>query len=391
MAARNYSNIASTASLVGAIDASVGNVIVGDYTGFPAAPFTATIDLNTASEEVVLVTAVSGFTLAIQRGYDSTPSTAHAAGALFQHTSIALDLSEANSHNNATAGVHGATGVLVGTTSTQEITNKTFKDNTHRPTAITPGVKVVASGDTTDLFQGRNAADLLTVFAVSKDGDLTAKAIASTAPITGPSGTITTFNCTTLNATTVNAATLAASGAATVGGTLGVTGATTLAGAVAASLTIAGFSVSTGGAVVATSVAAPNVPKVIGHMVASIADTASTVVKTVAGTSIAHAWETTHLYQVVLNVTAGNEHSALQSIKFMIYRNDTATLIDNLYQANFAVSESKIIRTATTFQPSSAHAPGGQVAWVLRVSGTGGSLGYQTVKFTIIDLGLAPA
>ena len=113
MPLRNYSATAKKASLASAAtDTTTSLVVMEPLTGFPLPPFIGIVARDTSAEEVVLVTAVSGSTLTVVRGFDSTPATSHAAGTTFEHGVSAVDLREANLHTNATADVHGVAGGL---------------------------------------------------------------------------------------------------------------------------------------------------------------------------------------------------------------------------------------------------------------------------------------
>lgn len=126
MTRRQYSNTATEATLTGGIAAADTSFTLTSFSGYPAAPFTATISRGESDEEVVLVTAVSVSTVTATRGYDGTTAKSHAAGASFIHTTVAQDFDEANAHHNASAGVHNVNGSVVGTTDTQTLTNKTL-------------------------------------------------------------------------------------------------------------------------------------------------------------------------------------------------------------------------------------------------------------------------
>ena len=135
MARRGYSNVASTAALVGTMDnVSVTNTITVAVapTGWPATlPYYAVIDPQTASEEVVLVTAQAGTSITVTRGgsiavpYGALTKT-HANGAAIKHVASAADFDEANAHVNTVGAVHGLAGVIVGTSDAQTLTNKTL-------------------------------------------------------------------------------------------------------------------------------------------------------------------------------------------------------------------------------------------------------------------------
>lgn len=101
MARRYYSSTAVATTLSGNINNSTTSITVTALTGYPAqTPFTAIIDPDTASEEVVEVTGVSGTTLTVTRGVDGTTASSHNAGAVFRHGVSARDFDEANAFVN---------------------------------------------------------------------------------------------------------------------------------------------------------------------------------------------------------------------------------------------------------------------------------------------------
>lgn len=112
MSRRGFSNTANELSLVGTLDTlttSVTITVSPAPSGWPSTPCFAVIDPNTASEEVVLVTAISGTSVTITRGgslattYGST-TRPHSTNAKIQHAATAADFDEANAHVNATTG-----------------------------------------------------------------------------------------------------------------------------------------------------------------------------------------------------------------------------------------------------------------------------------------------
>ncbi len=142
MSRRHFSSSAAATSLTASITTGATSISVGAITGFPVQyPYTLIIDPETASEEVVEVTAGTGTTLTVTRGVDGTTALAHTSGAVVKHGVSARDFDEANSHVNASSGVHGVTGSVVGTTDTQTLTGKTLT----APTINTPTI----DGDTT--------------------------------------------------------------------------------------------------------------------------------------------------------------------------------------------------------------------------------------------------
>jgi hypothetical protein len=152
MTTRKYSSRSQQTTLSGALTSSAttttvvsGSSLVGGVTISAGELFTVVIDPDTALEEIVDVSAVSGNTLTIVRGIDGSTGVAHSAGAIVRHMAIGRDYREANTHIEATTG-HGATGAVVGTTNTQTLTNKTLTS----PTMTAPVLGTPASGTLTN-------------------------------------------------------------------------------------------------------------------------------------------------------------------------------------------------------------------------------------------------
>lgn len=81
-----FSSSAASTTLSSGISNSATTMTVGAITGLPVSyPYLLIVDPDTASEEVVLVTAGGGTTLTITRGYDSTTGLSHSAGAVVVH------------------------------------------------------------------------------------------------------------------------------------------------------------------------------------------------------------------------------------------------------------------------------------------------------------------
>ena len=149
MTTRKYSSRAQQTTLSsgitsGDVTMTVGSGanLMGGKTPAVGETYTVVIDPDTALEEIVDVSNyASGNTLTIARAIDGSTGVAHSAGAIVRHMVIGRDLSESNTHIEATTG-HGATGAVVGTTNTQTLTNKTLT----APTLTTPALGTPASG-----------------------------------------------------------------------------------------------------------------------------------------------------------------------------------------------------------------------------------------------------
>ena len=143
MTTRKYSSRAQQTTLSSSITSSdttmtvgSGANLMGGKTPTVGETYTVVIDPDTALEEIVDVSNYSsGNTLTIARGIDGSTGVAHSAGAIVRHMVIGRDLSEANTHIEATTG-HGATGAVVGTTNTQTLTNKTIDSASNTLTGV---------------------------------------------------------------------------------------------------------------------------------------------------------------------------------------------------------------------------------------------------------------
>jgi hypothetical protein len=128
-----------------------GTSLLGGVTIPAGTTFTIVIDPDTALEEIVDATAVSTNTFTITRAIDGSSAQAHSAGAVVRHMAIGRDYREANTHIEASTGVHGISNSssVVGTIDTQTLTNKTLT----APTITNPNISG-AGVDASIVFEG---------------------------------------------------------------------------------------------------------------------------------------------------------------------------------------------------------------------------------------------
>lgn len=149
MALRYYANAAAT-TLTSSVTSGATTLPLASVTGLPIQyPFILIVDRGASTEEVVLVTNISGLNATVTRGYDSTTAFAHAVNAVVEHGISAIDPREANVHVNASSAVHGVAGTVVGTTDAQVLTNKDLSSATNTmPSSLATDAEVTSAVST---------------------------------------------------------------------------------------------------------------------------------------------------------------------------------------------------------------------------------------------------
>jgi hypothetical protein len=121
---RYYSAIAQDTTLSSSVTSTAPTITVSGVVGYPSStPFVLAIDFNASTEELVLVTGVSGTTLNVTRGYNGSTNVAHNTGATVRHVIVAQDLTDFQDHATASSGVHGTTGQVA---SLDDVNNVAF-------------------------------------------------------------------------------------------------------------------------------------------------------------------------------------------------------------------------------------------------------------------------
>jgi len=112
---RYYTSTAQDTTLTTSINSTGTTIPVSALVGYPSQyPYIVALDYNNASEELVQVNGVTGLTLNVTRGFNSTNPTNHGVGAIVRHVITAQDMTEAQQHIAAESNVHCVVGQLAG-------------------------------------------------------------------------------------------------------------------------------------------------------------------------------------------------------------------------------------------------------------------------------------
>jgi hypothetical protein len=206
MTIRNYSSRAQQTTLSTGINASATTMTVGNASNLlggvagaslsASSTFTIVIDPDTALEEIVDVTGVSGNVLTIVRGVETNPAVgqAHGAGAVIRHMAIGRDYRESNEHLKNVTTAHGLTiANVLETTDTNMITTAMLQANAVTTAKITDAnvtaAKLAADSVTTAKITDANVttakiADSAITSAKIADGTIATGDIADSAVTT---------------------------------------------------------------------------------------------------------------------------------------------------------------------------------------------------------------
>lgn len=264
-----YTNTASVAQLASNITSSAVGATLSSFTGWPGEyPFYGIFNRGAGSAELVLVTAAVGNTVTLTRGQGGTLPSSHNAGETFEHVAPADVFNSFETHMASATGVHGVSGAVAGTTGAQTIQDKEYRGHyTHAyadalPAGSAAAFEVAASTAVArDGFKVSNtgADSARRAFVLEQSGtprhevfqDGTVKVSPNSEAarpgheVNAPADktAVRVTNADAADATTFN---VTGDGDTTVGGTLGVAGASTLAGVSASSLSVSGNTTLTG-------------------------------------------------------------------------------------------------------------------------------------------------
>lgn len=219
MTTRKYSSRSQQTTLTSAVTSGAvtlpvvsATTLLGGVTVSTGQTFTVVIDPDTALEEIVDVTVVSGNNLTITRAVDMAGGSAqdHSSGAVVRHMIIGRDLREANLHIEATSGYNDGTGthLLHGVSSTSAVVGTYETQTLYNKTLVAPTLTSTLENDAGITFEGSTAdtfETLLTVVDPTQDNTISLPNTSGTVGIIDAVQTLTnkTITSPTINGTPV--------------------------------------------------------------------------------------------------------------------------------------------------------------------------------------------
>jgi len=215
MTTRKYSSRSQQTTLTSAVTSGAvtlpvvsATALLGGVTVSTGQTFTVVIDPDTALEEIVDVTVVSGNNLTITRAVDMAGGSAqdHSSGAVVRHMVIGRDLREANLHIEATGGYNDGTGthLLHGVSSTSAVVGTYETQTLYNKTLVAPTLTSTLENDAGITFEGSTAdtfETLLTVVDPTQDNTIS---LPNTSGTVGIIDAVQTLTNKTLTSPTIN-------------------------------------------------------------------------------------------------------------------------------------------------------------------------------------------